>query len=109
MRRSAAGTLITVLAMTWTSSAHAIAYIRVSDMSQVQYQTSPDGKVYFRNLNAFNSSALGCCYNYYIDTTTVEGKNVWAMFLSYIATQRGLWLGVPDGYAAGVVSWSGDW
>ena len=62
-----------------------------------------------RNMNTFDPNALGCCYNYWIDTTTAEGKNIFTMMLTAIALGQGMWIGLPSGYASGAVSYSGNW
>ncbi len=84
-------------------------WISVPDASQIQYQTWGDGKVYFRNLNQFDVNAQGCCYFYWIDTTNQEGKNIYALILSYIALGRALKIAVPTGYASGQLSAAGSW
>lgn len=89
--------------------AAAETWVWVPDLSLLKYQTYPDGKLYLRNLNEFNSNALGCCYNYYVDTTTIQGKNIFALILTKAAQGKGLYLGVPDGFAAGGVSYVGEW
>jgi hypothetical protein len=88
---------------------HAYGWVYIADVSKVQYQLSPDGRLYFRNLNAFNSAVLGCCYNYWIDTNGVHGKNIYALFLSKQATGKGLILGVPDAGATGPIDYAGEW
>ena len=87
----------------------AAAFIHVIDMSQLQYQTFPDGRIYLRNLNTWDSQALIGNYNYYVDTTTVEGKNIYALMLAAIAQATPLWLGLSNGYLAGAVSYVGNW
>jgi hypothetical protein len=88
--------------------AMATVFVNINDVSQLKYQTFSDGRVYIRNFNIFNASALGYCYNYWFDTNTVEGKNIMALLLSYSAQRRGLYFGVPDGFAAGLVNNVGE-
>jgi hypothetical protein len=88
--------------------ASAFSYVRVTDPTQLQYQTTGDGKIWLRNINIYNSSFQGCCYNYYIDTTTAEGKNIYAMMLAYIAMGRPFTLGFPNDTAGGPVAECGD-
>jgi hypothetical protein len=83
-------------------------FVRVNNASQLAYQTQASN-VYLRNLNVFDSNALGCCYNYWIDTSTVEGRNIFAIMLEAIALQQGMWLALPPGYASGAVSYGGNW
>lgn len=89
-------------------TATAEVYIWVTDASLVKYQLA-GGSVNFRNLNDFSSSALGCCYNYWIDTSNQNGRNMFAAFLAAAAQGKPFAFGVPDGYAAGVVTQAGQW
>ena len=57
----------------------------------------------------FDSHASASNYGYFIDTTTAEGKVIFTMVLSAAAQSRGLWFGVPDGYAEGEVQYVGEW
>lgn len=86
--------------------AFAISYVQVTDASQLSYSTEPSGKVWLRNLNVFNSNALGCCWNYSIDPSTPEGKNIWVLLLMAMAQGSSINLGVPDGYVAGAVTYA---
>jgi hypothetical protein len=99
--------IISLLAWTVPASAQ-IAFVRVTDASQLAYQTG-GGNVYLRNVNTFDSNALPCCYSYWIDTTTPEGKNIFALLLTAIAQGQGLWIGLPSGYASGAVTDAGNW
>lgn len=89
-------------------SASAEVYVSVPDASLVKYQVQVSG-VALRNLNDFNASALGCCYNYWIDTTTQVGKDVFAAFLAAAAQGKPFIFGIPNGYASGVVTQGGQW
>ncbi len=40
---------------------------------------------------------------------TAEGHIIWSLILSMHAQSKGLLVGVPDGYAAGAVSYVGEW
>lgn len=71
-------------------------YVHINDMSQVQYQLSGDGKVYFRNLNQFNSQVTGCCYAFVLDTTTGFGKSAWSVILMKIASKGSLSMYVSE-------------
>ena len=85
-------------------------WITVSDMSKLQWQMAPDGKVFLRNLHLFNSEALHThCYHYYIDTTSVAGKSLWAVVLLKIATSEELILGVADITQGGPITYCGNW
>lgn len=84
-------------------------YVNVSDASQLSFQLDSTGRVYLRNINSFDSSALPCCYNYWIDTTTQEGKNTYALILSYSAQQRGFRFDISDYTTPQQITWAGPW
>jgi hypothetical protein len=91
-----------------SQSASATVWVYVSDVSQLQYSTNGNF-IYFRNFNQFNTSAFGCCWNYWIDTTTTEGKNTFALMMAAAAQAKPMYFGVPDGYASGMVTLNGIW
>jgi hypothetical protein len=100
-----------ILAAAATLSSHsatAEVYVSVPDASLIKYQLGGNSVV-LRNLNDFNANALGCCYNYYIDTTTQDGKNIFAAMLAAAAQGKPFIFGVPNGYAAGPVTQGGQW
>jgi hypothetical protein len=101
--------LLVILDALTMRSAWAETWVYVSDMSQMKYQLFPGGLIYFRNLSDFSSAALYGNYNYWIDTTTQDGRNSWATMLSAIAQHSPLYLGIPDGQAQGNVSYVGIW
>lgn len=84
-------------------------YVAVSDASLLSFQLDATGRVYLRNINYFDSNALPCCYNYWIDTTTQEGKNTYALILSYSALQRGFRFDISDYTTAQQITWAGPW
>jgi hypothetical protein len=84
--------------------AWAVTNVFVPDASQLSYSTEPSGKVWIRNLNTFNSGVLGCCWNYSIDPTTPEGKNIWVVLLVAMSQAQSINLGVPDGQAPGAIT-----
>jgi hypothetical protein len=100
--------LLTVLLPLWGVT-RAATFVGVSDAGQLYYQTDPTGKVYFRNVNTFSTQALGCCYNYYIDTTTAEGKALFAIFLLDVGRAAPIIFLIPDNMAPGAVSFGGYW
>jgi hypothetical protein len=55
--------------------------LTVSDASQLKWSIYA-GKVYFRNFNEIEASWQGCCYAYYIDLSTDEGKAMFSVFLT---------------------------
>lgn len=84
----------------------AVHYFRIADASQIQWLMQPDSgaaRVYLRNLNQFDSSVLGCCYNYYIDLETTGGRAAWAALLSNAAQGKSIWVSVASQTQAGVI------
>lgn len=77
------------------------------DASKVQFAIM-GGKIYFRNLNVFNPDWAGCCYNYYIDLTTDEGKSMYAYFMTQYAG-RGRVVFWRDSVAPGPIQQIGNW
>ncbi len=89
--------------------AHAVTAVAVADASQLTYVTDPSGKVYLRNVNTYaQGQALGCCYNYYIDTTTVEGKLLFSIFLASAARNSTFNFYIPDYPATGSITFGGS-
>lgn len=76
--------------------AYADDAVTVSDMSKLQWQMDQSGKVWLWNLDHFDSSFLPCCYKYYIDTATQEGKTKWAAVLTHITTGAGMVIWVTN-------------
>jgi hypothetical protein len=91
-----------------TGPASAEVYVTVPDASLVKYQVQASG-VALRNLNDFDASALGCCYNYIIDTTTQVGKGIFTAMMIAAAQGKPFVFGIPNGYAAGTVTQGGQW
>jgi hypothetical protein len=89
-------------------AASAEVYVSVPDASLVKYQVQASG-IALRNLNDFNPNALSCCYNYWIDTTTQIGKDIFAAMLVAAAQGKPFIFGVPNGYASGAVTQGGQW
>lgn len=52
------------LSLGMCSIAHATYWFRVADAGQIRWLLANDGNGYLRNLNSFDGSVLGCCYNY---------------------------------------------
>jgi hypothetical protein len=101
-----------VVSLAGTFASHpacAEVYVTVPDASLVKYQVQASG-VALRNLNDFSPSALGCCYNYVIDTTTQIGKDIFAAMLVAAAQGKPFIFGIPNGYyTAGPVTQGGQW
>lgn len=109
MTRFIIGTLMLGLCVAFSRPASAV-WITIPDASQVAYMTDGNGKVYFRNLDSFDSAnALSCCYNYWIDTTSAEGKLIYALLLSYIPQAKGFHIWIPDVRQPGQMSAAGTW
>lgn len=76
--------LILGLAMFAASPTWAGDYLLVTDASRIQFAIGPGNAVYLRNLNELDSTWLGCCQSYYIDTSTDIGKAQFSDFLSAV-------------------------
>ena len=91
-------------------NSNATDWITINDMRQVEWQNfGNDGKIYFRNLNNFDSSFQGCCYSYWIDPNSINGKITWSIILTKIATGGKLVLGVADKTVGGNIHSVGVW
>lgn len=99
---------VALLATVSSHSAVADVFVTVPNASSIKYQIMGNN-VWLRNLNEFNPNALGCCYNYHIDTSTLGGKNTFAAMLSAAAQGKSFVFGLADGYVAGQVTLSGQW
>ena len=88
--------------------ARADYWFKVNDASQIQYFISGP-QIYLRNLNSFDSTVLGCCYNYWVDISTDPGKAAWATLLAKMQTQQPIWIYVASQTVAGsvTVAWFG--
>ncbi len=84
-------------------SAPALAdyWFYVPDASQLKYIIGSDSKIYLRNLNQFDGTVLGWCYNYWIDLAALSGPAIWATLLAKIETQQGIWIFVGSPTAPG--------
>ena len=85
---------LTLLA--WSPPTYADDAVIVPDPALLKWQLASDGKVYLRNLNEFDPTFLGCCYNFSIDLATTVGKNLWAALLTQIAMGKPLYLFVSN-------------
>jgi hypothetical protein len=97
-----------VLGAAFSLDARADYWFKVNDASQIQFMVGSP-QIYLRNLNAFDSSVLGCCYNYWIDVSTDAGKAAWATLLAKIQAQQPVWLYIASQTVAGsvTVAWFG--
>lgn len=100
---------ISALAMiVMTFSCNAEDYVNV-DTTRLKWQITPNGMVYFRNLNEFNPVFQACCYNYWIDTNSSTGKNSWAMLMLKIAQGQIINLSVPNAAIGGPINLIGQY
>jgi hypothetical protein len=88
---------------TFSFQARADYWFRVSDASLIQYQIAPPSQVLLRNLNSFDSTVLGCCYNYWIDLSTDAGRAMWATLLTKMEAREPIWVWVTSQTAGGAV------
>ncbi len=101
--------LALAFALACSFNAQAFGFAYVTNMAQLSWQMAPDGKVWLRNLDQFNGSFLGCCYNYWIDTTSPTGKAMWAAILLKIGTGQSLYLGLANPAQSGQIEYIGNW
>lgn len=91
------------------SSAQATDFVYVNNAANLHWQATPDGRVYFRNFSSFDATFLGCCYNYWLDTTTPAGKIMWSAILTKNATGKGIQIGVVSKASPSPVDYLGEW
>lgn len=60
------------------------------------------------NLSQFDSSFLGCCYNFYIDTSTAAGRAMWSAVLVNTASEKRLTFYVSSKTTPGIVTFLGN-
>lgn len=78
-----------------SNSAFALDHVTINDASTLKWQLY-QSKVWFRNLDIHDSTFLGCCYNYWIDLTTDEGKAMWSAVLSAMHAADSIVVGVQS-------------
>ncbi len=103
-------TLMLVAALLASLPSRAVETVTVTNAAQLSwFYDTPSGRIYFRNFDQFDSRFLGCCYNWYIDTTTVVGRTLWATILLKMAGAQpiNLMVGAPN--VAGPVLYGGNW
>jgi hypothetical protein len=83
---------ILVICATFSRQSRADYWIRVADATQIQFLTDGGMRIYLRNLNSFDASVLGCCFNYWIDLSSDAGKAAWATILSKMQGKEHIWL-----------------
>lgn len=83
--------------------------LQVNDASQLKWSIYA-GKAYFRNFNEIEGSWQGCCYAYYIDLSTDEGKAMFSVFLTRNAARQPITFWVVDKTAnPSQIAQVGDW
>lgn len=90
------------------SASQAVDYVLVPNMSTLKWQEASN-RVYLRNLNDYDATFLGCCYSFWVDITTDEGKAQWSAMLTRMATGGRLYIGVTSKTTSSVVTYIGDW
>jgi len=105
MKRALASIVLAAAA----SLVQATEFLYIPNMSLVKWQMASNGVVYFRNLNEFHAGWLGCCYNFWLDTTTSAGKSAWASILLKSAGSLPLWFAASDPNAPGAITYVGIW
>jgi hypothetical protein len=61
--------------------------INVPNTANLQYEIS-SSKFYIRNFSTYDASWLPCCYNYYIDLTTDQGRAMFSLVLTKMASAQ---------------------
>ena len=98
MKRKLFGTVAAISLMIFSTLGYCEAgYVYINDMSKVHYQLVSSGRVYFRNLNEFqrvggSEPVTGCCYAFYLDTTTEFGKSAWSTIMLKMASGGDLYM-----------------
>ena len=101
--------IVSFAILSFAEKSHATDYLRIDDASQIRWLVDSSGKVYLRNLDVFDNTYLGCCYNYWIDTSTEGGKIFFSVFLARVSAGQRLWISLPDKTVPNAVSNIGDW
>jgi len=55
------------------------------------------------------TSVIAMTARYWIDTNTQEGKNTYALILSFSAQGRGFWFDISDYTTPQQITWAGPW
>jgi hypothetical protein len=82
--------------------------LTVPDASQIKWGLTGN-RAYLRNLNDFDSSWIGCCYNYWIDLSTEGGRGMFSAFLTARASRSPIMLNVPSKTTGSVLDMLGNW
>lgn len=87
--------------------AQATDFVYVANAAQLSWQQAGD-RIYFRNLNQFDATFLGCCYNFHLDLTTVGGRAAWSAMLVQAATAQPVYIGVVSKSSPSAVNYIGN-
>lgn len=98
--------LFLLILIVMMKSSFAIDFANVPDASLLKWQLDSAGNVWFRNLNDFDGSFLGCRYNYSLNLTTPNGKAIWTTILFKVATSKPISIGVVDKSVPSAVTYS---
>ena len=96
-----------MIALLISAPAGASSGIVINDPSNLLYAVQ-DGKVYLRNLNTYASDWLPCCYNYWIDLSTDNGKAMFSALLAHKLSGKRLSIWKDDPTTAGPIGILGD-
>jgi hypothetical protein len=103
-------TLTLALLVACSLPSHATDTVVVTNAAQLSwFYDATSGRVYFRNFDQFTPGFLGCCFNFYIDTSTQLGRTFWAAILLKMAGAQPINLIVDSKGVAGPVYYGGNW
>jgi hypothetical protein len=83
---------VLLLGTTFSPQSRADYWFKVNDASLIQFLNDGGTRIYLRNLDSFDSTVLGCCFNYWIDLSTDAGKAAWTTILERRRQHEEIWL-----------------
>lgn len=86
--------------------AFAVDGVRVSDASKLLWVIDGN-RLYLRNLDAFGAGWQGCCYAYWIDLGTDNGKSQYSALLTFYAARLPISIYKDDKTTAGPIGFLG--
>ena len=101
--------IASLIAISFVYESRASDHLYIDDASQIRWLVNSSGRVYLRNLHTFDNTYLGCCYNYWINTSTEAGKIFFAVFLARVSAGQPIWISIPDKTVPNAVSNIGRW
>ena len=91
-------------------SAHADDFVTIPNAASLKwFQVNGTGQIFLRNLNDYDPTFLGCCWNYYIDINGAPGRTLWASVLLKMAAGQSIILAVGSKTTAGPIIYGGTW